>query len=137
MKNETEVSGIHRSFAACLSGAMHRADGSLAGLAASRRIGPQARLSPPLTVAIIAAALAGCSSIPGDVAAIAKDTKSGSVVCTKFQGLWGSGTIVVANLEQGVIRNGAVTVSQECGSIGISNQQSPPAAMPIPKEPAK
>lgn len=89
-----------------------------------------------LIIAALVTILPACSSIPGDVAAIAKDTKSGSVVCTKFQGIWGSGTIVVANLEQGVIRNGAVTVSQDCGAIGISNQQNPPA-VPVPKEAAK
>lgn len=90
----------------------------------------------PLTMLCAAAVLLtlpACSSIPADTASIASASKSGSVVCTKFQGIWGAGTIVVANLEQGVIRNGGVTVSQDCGAIGISTTQNPPAA-PKPAE---
>ncbi len=85
----------------------------------------------------------GCAGINGgpnmsvdQLKAIASD-KNASVVCSTIMGPWGTGKVVVVNMDQRVIDNGGVTVDANC-LVGITNAKAIPVPKPAPTpEPTK
>lgn len=89
------------------------------------------------TVAVLVVlGLSGCAGISGgpnmnvdQLKAIAAD-KNASVVCSTIMGPWGTGKVVVVNLDQRVIDNGGVTVDSNC-LVGITTQKAEPTPKPV------
>jgi hypothetical protein len=80
-------------------------------------------------IVVVAFALAGCQSISPSMSAeqlkaISAD-KNASVVCSKFVTAAGTGTVVVVNLDQSVIKTGTVTSSADC-VVAITTEAPPP-----------
>lgn len=78
----------------------------------------------------------GCAGINGgpnmsvdQLKAIASD-KNASVVCSTIMGPWGTGKVVVVNMDQKVIDNGGVNVDANC-LVGITNVKAAPAPKPV------
>ncbi len=85
-------------------------------------------------------ALSGCAGINGgpqmnvdQLKAIAAD-KNASVVCSTIMGPWGTGKVVIVNLDQRVIADGGVSVDANC-LVTMTNaiHDKPPTAVPSPK----
>ena len=83
--------------------------------------------------------LMGCQANPSmsaeQLKAISVD-KNASVVCSKFVTAAGTGTVVVVNLDQQVIRTGTVTSSADC-VVAITTETPAPAARPAQPSVAK
>ena len=81
--------------------------------------------------------LAGCGTLApqpdmsvAQLKAAAAD-KNASVVCSTIMGPWGTGKVVIVNLDQRVIDTGGVTVDANC-LIGITTTKAAPVPRPIP-----
>ncbi len=99
------------------------------------------RLTALLIVTIIVAlliVLPGCAGFmqPGpdrsaaQIKEIVRD-KSGSVVCISAIGPYGTYTLKTITLDQNVIKNGGLTVSDDCKTVEI-NTESPPRPVATP-----
>ena len=91
-------------------------------------------------VVISLSILSGCAAFQGgpnmDVAqlkAIASD-KSATAVCSTISGPWGTGKVVVVNLDQRVISDGTVVLTPDCQVTMTNAIHDKPVT---PKEPAK
>ena len=90
-----------------------------------------------IIVAVVAFLMAGCSMLTPqpnmDVAqlkAVAAD-KNASVVCSTIAGPWGTGKVVIVNMDQRVIDTGGVNVDANC-LVGITTTKVLPAPKPAP-----
>ena len=88
-------------------------------------------------VLIVLSMVTGCASLAPqpnmDVAQLkaAAADKNASVVCSTIMGPWGTGKVVIVNLDQRVIDTGGVTVDANC-LIGITTTK----VLPPPRTPA-
>lgn len=76
--------------------------------------------------------LAGCSALSGipDSAVNAMANAGGG--CVKAQGIWGSAILIIGSADKGVIRNGEVSVSGDCGGITIRDAATVRGVPPVP-----
>ena len=92
---------------------------------------------------MIVLSLTGCAGISGgpnmnvdQLKAVAAD-KNASVVCSTIMGPWGTGKVVIVNLDQRVIDTGGVTVDANC-LVGITTTKAQPVPRPTPSvDPSK
>ena len=76
--------------------------------------------------------LAGCSALGGISDKQVDAVASAGGGCIKVNGVWGSGIIMVGTADKGVIRNGEVTVSGDCGGLSIKDAATVRAVPPVP-----
>lgn len=86
--------------------------------------------------------VAGCAAMSGgphmsvdELKAMAQDKNAG-VICSTIMGPWGTGKVVAINLDQGVVRNGSISVDANC-LVGITNTAPPKEPKPEAKTDAK
>lgn len=80
---------------------------------------------------VVTAALAGCNALSGVPDSTIGTLANAGGGCVKVQGLWGSGVVIVAGADKGVIRNGSVTVQGDCQGVAITETR--PVVTPAPK----
>ena len=89
---------------------------------------------------VLLLSVSGCAAFQGgpqmnvdQLKAIASD-KSATAVCSSVSGPWGTGKVVVVNLDQRVISDGTVVLTPDCQVTMTNAIHDKPVT---PKEPAK
>lgn len=92
-----------------------------------------------LIVVAIVVLLAGCNSLGGVPDSTVNAIANAGGGCVKVTGVWGTGIVVVANADKGVIRNGSVTVAGDCQGVTITETKAAPvpAVPPVTTKPVQ
>lgn len=77
----------------------------------------------PVAAAALALVLAGCNALGGIPPETVDAIASAGGGCVRVTGIYGTGVIMIASTDRGVIRNGSVTVADNCA--GITIQEAP------------
>lgn len=74
-----------------------------------------------LTIALLSLTLTACNALSGIPPDTVNAIASAGGGCARVVGPWGSGVVMVGSADKGALRNGEVTVGDNCGGISIRN----------------
>lgn len=78
-----------------------------------------------MRAALLCLLLAGCNALGGIPPETVNAVANAGGGCVRVVGVWGSGVIMIASADKGVIRNGEVAVADNCGGISIKEAPRP------------